>query len=415
MVAGVAARLRLRTTTKAFCNCAVAADDDGDAPNAHTCPVCLALPGALPVLNERAVEQGVRAALAFGCAVPPVSAFVRRRRPAPERPAGYEITQHDRPLAGKGAVQIGETPEGAPLTVRVLCARLGEEPGRLARGRFPRADALDLNLAGAPVLHVATAPELGSPAEVIALVRSLRRLARGAGASDARLTDGSLSVRVSVSVRRVGDTKLNAPCDVVGATSFAALRAAVAAEFERQCAVADRGGTVGRERMLWRDGALVPAGARDGDAAPRHLAEPDLPPLVLTSEWIAEQRRHVPAQAASRRGQLAREFGLGGHVLDVLTADPELADYYATAARAHGDPRATADWVLGPVLDVVDRDGGELDVFALRVRPADLAGLLDIVRDEQLDDDAARQLFAAMARTGDPPARAAKRVKLLPR
>ncbi len=400
MVVSVDAAVRLRTATKAYCNCAVAPGDD--EPNAHACPVCLALPGALPVLNERAVELGVRAALALGCAVAPVSEFARRHHFTAESPAGYELTQHERPLAAKGNVQIGETREGGPLTVRVTRVRLGEEGGRVTHGRFPRASALDLNLAGAPVLHVSTAPEMYSSAEVVAFVRELRRLVRGVAASDARLQDGSLRVRAALSVRRLGDTGLAAPCDVDGGRSLTELRAALEREFARQSELAGRGGSAANPRA---DGRAAAGG-------PAYLPEPDLPPLVLTAEWIAEQRRYVPAQPASRRVQLAREFGIGGGVLDALAGDPELADYYASAARVHGDPNATADWVLGPVLAALGDDGDDLDAYALRVRPADLAALLDMVRDGALGEDDARRAFAIMARTGEPPARVAKREKL---
>ena len=417
MVVSLTATLRLRTATKAFCNCAVSPDDD--EPNAHTCPVCLGLPGALPVLNERAVEQGARVALALHCTVAPMSAFARRHRFTPALPKGYQITQQELALGTEGHVQIGETREGAPIPVNVTCARLEEEPGRAVHGRFTRASALDFNLAGAPSLRLSSAPEMHSGAEAVAFVRALRRLARGAGASDARLDDGSLRVRARLSVRRLGDTKFGTPCDVVGANSLSALRAALEQEFARQCAAVDKGSGKGsaveRVTMIWDGaGALVPARARPADGDPRYLPEPDLPPLVLTSDWIDEQRRRVPSRPAARREHLAREFGLGGQALDVFTADPELGDYYESAARRHGDPRAAAEWVLGPVLDTVDAAGGDLDAFSLRVRPADLADLLDMLRDGQLGPAGAKHVFGVMARTGDPAARVAKREGLWP-
>ena len=410
MVVSLAACLRLRTTTKAFCNCAVV--PAADEPNVHVCPVCLGLPGGLPVLNERVVEQGVRVALALGAAVPPVSVFARRHSFVPELPKGYRITQHDRPLATKGAVQVGETPEGAPLTVRVTRVWLDEEAGRAVHGRFPRSTALDYNLAGAPALQVASEPGIHSSAEAVAFVRALRRLVRGVGASDARFADRSLRVRALISVRRLGDTGLRTPCEVVGANSLPSLRSALEQEFARQRAEVVAGRTVERRTMLWdaRSAALVPArSSGSADADPRYLAEPDLPPLVLTTDWIDEQRRRVPSYPTARREHLARSYGLSADALDVLTADPELADYYESAARRHGEPRTTAEWVLGPVLAAVDSAGGDLDAFALRVRPADLAELLDMLRDGKVSPAGARQALATMARTGDPAPRALKR------
>jgi aspartyl-tRNA(Asn)/glutamyl-tRNA(Gln) amidotransferase subunit B len=413
MVVGLTIGFRLRTATKAFCNCAV--DPAADEPNAHTCPVCLGLPGALPVLNARAVEHGVAAALALGCTVAPVSAFVRRHAFAPTVPKGYQITQDDRPLAGDGRVQIGETREGAPLTVCVRVVRLEEDAGRAAHDRYPRATALDFNLAGAPLLSVAGDPALHSAAEAVAFVRAARRLARAVGATDGRFEDGSLTVRARLSVRRLGDTALGTPCDVGGINSFAALRAALDAEFARQRDIVAGAGAVERTTMLWTgDGGLVAARARAATADPLCMPEPDLPPLVLTADWIAGQRRRVPAFPTARREHLARAYGLKGDALDVFTADPDLADYYETAARTHGDPRVTAEWVLGPVLAAVERDRGDLDAFALRVRPADLAELLDLVRDAKLGPTGARHVFDAMVRTGDPAPRVARREGLLP-
>lgn len=417
MVVGLTAHIRLRTTTKAFCNCAV---DLEDAPNANICPVCLGLPGTLPVLSIRAVEQGVRASLALCCTVASVSEFARRHRFAPDLPKGYQITQDARPLATRGHVQIGETLEGTPITVAVTRVCLEEEPGRAVHDRFPHATALDDNRAGAPALHVASAPAMRSSAEAVAYVRGLRRLVRGVGAGDVRLEDGTLRVRATLSVRRLGDTALGTPCEVAGAGSLGALRAALDAEFARQCALADAGQRVEQRTMLWdaTAGALVPSlvqpRARAADPDPHCLPEPDLPPLVLTSAWIAEQRAWVPARPTARREHLAREYKLDGRALDVLTADPDLADYYESVARAHGDARTAATWLMDDVLDVVDGQGVELDTFALRVRPADLAQLLDMVRDGKLGPTSAKHVFGIMVRTGHPPARVAQRERLWP-
>jgi aspartyl-tRNA(Asn)/glutamyl-tRNA(Gln) amidotransferase subunit B len=305
-------------------------------------------------------------------------------------------------------VQIGETPEGAPLTVAVPVVRLDEEGGRALHGRFPNASGLDFNLAGAPRLEVTSVPEMHSSAEAVAFVRGLRRLVRGAGATDARFVDGSLRVRARLSIRQLGDTGLKTPCDVVGISSLSALRSALDHEFARQRELVAGGGAVERRTMLWDGVAVVPARAA-ADRAPRFLPEPDLPPLVLTADWIDARRRDLPTYPTARRHHLAREYALDARALDVLTGDPELADYFESAARRHGDPRTTADWVLGPVVDAIDAGGGDLDAFALRVRPADLAELLDMVRDGQLGPAGARHVFAGMVRTGDRATRVAAR------
>lgn len=407
-VVSVRTWFRLRTTTKTFCNCAVAPDDD--EPNTHACAVCLGLPGALPVLNERVVEHAVRVALALGATVPPVSMFDRRHEFSPVVPRGYRITQHERPLATRGQVQIGETAEGAPLVIAVPVVRIEEEGGRAVHGRFPRASGLDYNLAGAPLVVVGSAPEMHSSAEAVAFVRALRRLVRGVGASEARFTDASLRLRIRISVRRLGDTGLHTPCELVGIDSLASLRTAIDQEFARQTEVLAAGHKVEAAAQLWdpATSTLVPSRVQRGDVDPRYLPDPDLPPLVLTAGWIDEQRQRVPSYPSARREHLAQQFALRGTALDRLTADPELADYYESVARRHGEPGVAAEWVLGPVLSVVDRTG-DLDAFSLRVRPADLAELLDMLRDGKLGPAGARYVFDEMVRTGNSAARVADR------
>lgn len=412
-VIAVDARARLRTATKLVCNCAAAL---GAEPNAHTCPVCLGLPGALPAINARAVAVGVRAALALGCTVHPVSSFARDHHLAPDLPKGYRLTQDDRPLATRGHVQIGETPEGGPILVGVTRAHLEEDGGRSVHDRFPGASGFDYNEAGVPLLAVAGAAELRSTAEARAYVAALRRLLRLAGASDADLEDGSLRVTATVAVRARGDTAVPAGSTVANLRSPDQFTRALDAEFARQCTLLDAKNTVEPRLMLWdpERAALRPARAQPGDRPRLVLADPDLPPLVLTAEWIEAQCDELPERPAARRARLKRALGLDDRALDVLTDDVDLAEYYESVARLHGDARAAAGWMLTQVVPLLRSERLDAAALALRVRPADLARVLDMLRDGQLTRDGARQVMAVMARTGEPVARVADREGLTP-
>lgn len=407
-VLAINAQARLRTATKLTCNCAVAF---GAEPNANTCPVCLGLPGALPALNARAVEVGVRAALALGCTVHPVSEFARDHRLTPDLPKGYRLTQTERPLATRGSVQIGETPEGGPILVAVTRVHLEEDGGRMVHNRFPEMSGLDDNTAGMPLLAIASAPDLRSTAEARAYVRALHRLLRLAGASDADLEDGSLWVTATVSVRARGETAVPAGSTVANLRSTDQFTSALDAEFARQCALLDAKNTVEPRLMLWDPdrAELRPARAQPGDRPHLLLADPDLPPLVLTGDWIDAQCDELPERPPARRARLKRELDLDDRALDVLTDDVDLAEYYESVARLHGDARAAAEWTLTEVVPLLRSERVDAAMFALRVRPADLARVLDMVRGGELTRDGARQVFAVMARTGEPAARVADR------
>lgn len=403
----VTAVARLSTAVKAFCNCPV---DPAAEPNDNTCPVCLGLPGTLPVLNAGAVERAARAALALGAGVQVATGFVRAHHPpTPVQPKGYVVSQRARPLATRGVVQIGNTTAGAPITAAVRAVYLTEDVGRTVHGRFAGASGLDYNLAGAPLLVVDGAPDLRSAAEVRAYVASVAALLRAADASAAELEDGTLSVTLAVAVRKRGDLRAGPACELRGLRSLDDVERAVDAECARQAALLEGGGTVEPRTALWDATTGTPTPMRAPGQAAWELVDPDLPPLLLTAEWIDARRAELPELPPARRERLRREYALDGPALDALTADAELAAYYETAARLHADGPGTARWMTDHVLPLLAREGLAPRGYAVRVRPADLARLLDLRRDGALGDADAVRVFGAMARTGDGVARAAER------
>ena len=411
MVVGLEVHVQLRTRTKAFCNCST---DFGAPPNVNTCPVCLALPGSLPVLNYAAVELAARAALALECRVNRVSVFARKNYFYPDLPKGYQISQYDQPLALGGCVRIGTTAEGAPISIGVTRLHMEEDAGKSVHDRYPGATAVDLNRAGVPLVEIVSEPEMRSSAEAGAYLRVLRQILDYVGVSDVNMEEGSLRVDANVSARRRGATKLGTKTEVKNMNSFSGVERALDAEFRRQCAILAAGGTVEQQTMLW-DGArgeVRPARTKEGSHDYRYFPEPDLPPLVLKPDWIEEQRQALPELPADRRGRFASEYALAPYDVEVLTASPRLADYYESVARTSGDAKASANWVMGEVMAAVNLAGGG-DVTRFRVRPADLAQLIKMVRDGKVSGTAAKTIFKTMVRTGDRAEQVAEREGLL--
>src|SRR3712207_3162068 len=381
MVVGLEVHVQLKTRTKAFCSCST---DFGAPANTNVCPVCLGLPGALPVLNRRAVELATRAALALGCTVRPYSVFARKNYFYPDLPKGYQISQYDQPLATGGRLEIGTYASGAPIVVGITRVHLEEDAGKSIHDRFAGETAIDLNRAGVPLIEVVSEPDMRSARGAGAYLRVLKQLLEYTGVSDVSMEEGSLRVDANVSARARGASKLGTKTEVKNLNSFSGVERALEAEFARQCAVLDAGGRVEQQTMLWdaTSGSVRPARTKEESHDYRYFPEPDLLPLVLAAEEIAQIRRAMPELPRDRQARFVREYSLGAADVELLTASTELADYYEHVARAHGDHKAAANWVKGEVLAAVRTTGQ--DIAHLSVRPRDVAELLNLVRDGKI-------------------------------
>jgi aspartyl-tRNA(Asn)/glutamyl-tRNA(Gln) amidotransferase subunit B len=411
MVVGLEVHVQLKTATKAFCRCST---NFGAAPNSNVCPVCLALPGALPVLNEKAVELAVRAAHALCCTVHDVSIFARKNYFYPDLPKGYQISQFDKPLATGGHVQIGVTADGGPITVGVTRVHMEEDAGKSIHDRFPSATAIDLNRAGVPLIEIVSEPDMRSSAEASAYLRRLKQILEYIDVSDVSMEEGSLRVDANVSARKRGATKLGTKTEIKNMNSFSGVERALEAEFARQCRVLSEGGKVEQQTMLWdgTTGSVRPARSKEGSHDYRYFPEPDLPPLVLAKDFLVRVKKEMPELPAARRARMEKDYaGLTTYDLDVLTASPATADYFEHVARAHGDGKAAANWVMGEVSATLRATNGDIRHFS--VRPHDLAGLLDLVKNGTVSHTAAKQIFGSMVLTGDPPMKIAEKEGLL--
>jgi len=404
MVVGLEVHVQLKTDTKAFCGCSSAF---GAPPNTNVCPVCLALPGALPVLNARAVELAVRAALALECTVHPVSVFARKNYFYPDLPKGYQISQFDKPLATAGRLAAGDR------TVGITRVHMEEDAGKSIHDRYPGVTAIDLNRSGVPLIEIVSEPDLRSAADAGAYLRALKQVLEYVDVSDVSMEEGSLRVDANISVRPHGAAALGTKSEVKNMNSFSGVERALEAEFVRQCALVDAGGRVEQQTMLWdgNAGEVRPARSKEGSHDYRYFPEPDLPPLVLAPDFVAGVRDTLPELPAARRARYAANYGLGAYDVDVLTASPRVSAYFEATLAAHGDAKAAANWVMGEVLGALKTSGDDISAFP--IAPPRLAALLTLVHDGMVSHTAAKQIFAIMLASGGEPADIAKREGLV--
>jgi aspartyl-tRNA(Asn)/glutamyl-tRNA(Gln) amidotransferase subunit B len=409
MVVGLEVHVQLKTQTKAFCGCSA---DFGAPPNANTCPVCLALPGALPVLNAQAVELAIRAGLGLGCRINTRSIFARKNYFYPDLPKGYQISQHDRPIAEHGTLDIGLVVNGAPRVIGITRAHMEEDAGKSIHDRYDSATAVDLNRSGVPLIEIVSEPDMRSPEEAGAYLRTLKQILLYLDISDCNMEEGSLRVDANVSARPVGQQTLGTKCEVKNMNSFSGVEKALAAEFRRQCGVLASGGIVQQQTLLW-DGArneIRPARSKEGSSDYRYFPEPDLPPLVITDAELAAVREHFPEMPVQRRARYAA-LRLSDYDVQELTADPATGPYFEAVLTAHADAKAVANWVNGEVRATLNESGLAWDQVPLA--PERLAALLDLVRDGVVSIAAAKKVYAALLTSSETPRAIAERDGLI--
>jgi aspartyl-tRNA(Asn)/glutamyl-tRNA(Gln) amidotransferase subunit B len=405
MVVGLEVHVQLKTRTKAFCRCSTSF---GDAPNSNTCPVCLALPGALPVLNAHAVELATRAALALGLAVHERSVFARKNYFYPDLPKGYQISQFDRPLAERGTLSIG----GA-RSIGITRIHMEEDAGKSVHDRFPGFTAIDLNRAGVPLIEIVSEPEIRGSAEAGAYLRALKEILLYAEVSDCSMEEGSLRVDANVSARPVGETAFRTRTEIKNLNSFSNVERALEIEYARHVAVHEAGGTIVQQTMLFDAHKNEVRGARskEGSHDYRYFPEPDLPPLVLDTAWVQGVRDGLPEFPAARRARYTKDLALGEADAAVLTASRELGDYFEGVVAVAGDAKMAANWVMSEVSASLNDSG--VDIRAFPLKPAALGELIVQVKNGALSNSAAKTVFATMLKEGGSAAEIAKRDGLL--
>jgi aspartyl-tRNA(Asn)/glutamyl-tRNA(Gln) amidotransferase subunit B len=399
-VIGLEVHAQLLTRTKLFCSCR---NRFGDAPNTNVCPVCLGLPGALPVLSRQAVTLALRAALATHCTVHEVSIWARKNYFYPDLPKGYQISQYERPLATDGYVEIGPG-GGEPRRLRLHRIHMEEDAGKLLHEGFSwsqEKSGVDFNRSGVPLIEIVGHPDIRSPEEAHEYLTALKAILLHAEVSDCNMEEGSLRCDANVSVRRRGQESLGTRTEIKNLNSFRHVARALEYEIVRQVAVVESGQPVVQETRLWNADREETAPMRSKEEAQdyRYFPEPDLPPLVVNREWIEEVRLSLPELPAERRRRFVREHGLPDYDAGVLTQTREVADYYETVARASGNAKAASNWVMTEILRKLKED--ERPLGACPVGPDALAQLIRLVEGRRISGRIAKEVFEKMWKSGE--------------
>ena len=387
---GLEVHAQLRTSSKIFCGCSA---QFGAEPNTHVCPVCLGLPGALPVLNIRAVEFAIRAALAFGCAIHPVSRFSRKHYFYPDLPKGYQISQYDEPLATGGAVTV-ETDAGL-RAVELVRIHIEEDAGKSIH--LEDADTgVDFNRSGVGLIEIVTTPQIDSPSLAAACFSRIRDVLVALGVSDGNMEEGSLRCDANVSIRPGVDAPLGVKTEVKNINSFRFVQRAIEFEIARQTAVAASGVTVTPETRLWDPGTgrTVSMRTKEGAQDYRYFPEPDLLPLTVSAEWITRIEATMPEMPEVRRERFVREYGLPPYDAGVLTQSLALADYFEATAAACGNPKAASNWIMGEALGRLNAAG--MTIGQLRITPDALARLIRLAESGRITGPTAKDVFEQM-------------------
>jgi aspartyl-tRNA(Asn)/glutamyl-tRNA(Gln) amidotransferase subunit B len=393
-VIGLEIHAQLLTATKIFCGCST---QFGAPPNVHTCPVCVGLPGALPVLNRAAVDLAVTAAVALGCTVHERSVFARKNYFYPDLPKGYQISQYEQPLATGGGLQVGET------FVRLTRIHMEEDAGKSLHEGFADSDRktyLDYNRSGVPLIEIVSEPDLRSAEQAAVFFETLRQILVWLRVNDGNMDEGSLRCDANVSVRPQGDTTLGTKTEVKNVNSFRYLEKAIAYEIGRHIDVIEHGGRIVQETRLFdaAQGKTFSMRSKEEAHDYRYFPEPDLPPLLVSDERRRSIASALPELPEQRRRRFIEQYALPAYDAKLLTQSRGVADYFEAAARHSGNPKAASNWVMGEVLRTMKERGIEIE--AVPIPPEALAGLIASVENGTISSTVSKDVFAKMYDTG---------------
>ncbi len=399
-VIGLEVHVQLLTATKAFCGCA---NQFGSAPNTNVCPVCLGLPGALPVLNAKAVEFATLASLALNCQVRERSIFARKNYFYPDLPKGYQISQFDKPIAEHGWIDV-PTADGSMKRIGITRLHMEEDAGKSLHDGFADSATrtyLDLNRCGTPLVEIVSEPDIRTPDEAFEYLTRLKEILLYTGVSDCNMEEGSLRCDANVSVRPRGQEKFGAKVEVKNVNSFRFIRAALEYEIERQIEVIEGGGRIAQETRLWNAGEGRTYSMRSKEQAHdyRYFPEPDLPPLIVSAEFLAEAKKRLPELPEARRARMIADYELNEKDAHTLTSSREFADRFEAAAKTAKNPRRVANLLLSEL-------GGRLKALGLEQEqsPVSMAGVVmaaDLLDEDKISSKQLKQLLDVCFEKGE--------------
>lgn len=399
-IIGMEVHIELQTESKMFCSCS--ADAFSAAPNTNVCPVCLGLPGALPVINERAVAFTIMTGQALGCEIHPHNVFARKNYFYPDLPKGYQISQYELPLCTNGKLQI--TANGSRKSIGITRVHLEEDTGKLTH--VDGGSLIDLNRAGVPLMEIVSEPDIRTAEEAYAYVTQLRQIVRYLGVSSGDMEKGAMRCEVNLSLKPVNSDVWGTKVEVKNLNSFRAVRNAIAYEIERQTGVLESGGQIAQVTMGWDEnrGQTVVQRTKEDAHDYRYFPEPDLPPLALDPAWIAELEASLPELPAAKTERYIAEWGLAENDAVALAENRARAEYFeaaVTAAAEKVSPRAVANWMVGEVFRLLNESG--IAVEAIKFTPADFVRLIELVESDTINRLAGKDVLAEMWQSGAKP------------
>ncbi len=400
VVIGLEVHAQLLTRTKMFCGCSTAF---GAPPNTQTCPVCQGMPGSLPVINRRAVEFGIKTALAIGCTVNADNRFARKHYYYPDMPKNYQISQYEEPLAVHGHLDIEVG--GAARRIGIERLHLEEDVGKLIHeGNLETAQSsqVDFNRAGVPLMEIVSKPDMRATEEAGAYLRALRAIVVYLGVCDGNMEEGSLRCDANISLRKRGAAELGTKVEIKNMNSFRNVQHALEHEIKRQGRALDVGERIVQETRLWDPdkGHTVSMRSKEFAHDYRYFPEPDLPPLDVEARWIEAVRATLPELPAAKRQRFAKVYLLNAHDADVVTQSQGVANYFEEAAKESSNPKAIVNWVVNEVLRIVPLDD-EKAIKLFPIKATDLTGLVTLIEDGTISGRIAKDVFEKMYQSGE--------------
>jgi aspartyl-tRNA(Asn)/glutamyl-tRNA(Gln) amidotransferase subunit B len=398
-VIGLEIHAQLKTTSKIFCGCST---EFGAAPNTHTCPVCLGMPGVLPVLNRKVVDFAIRMGLACQCEIASESRFARKNYFYPDLPKGYQISQYDKPIAEHGYIDI-DTERGSKR-VGITRIHMEEDAGKLLHDPAAAASRVDLNRTGIPLLEIVSEPDLRSAEEAGAYLRKVHSILRYLDICDGNMEEGSFRCDANVSIRPMGQPEFGTRAEIKNVNSFRFVEKAIQYEITRQKEVLMDGGQVVQETRLWNADTGRTFSMRSKEEAHdyRYFPDPDLVTLEIGEEWIEQIRSGLPELPDAKKARFITQYQLPAYDADLLSASREMAEYFESCVRLGAGPKTASNWIMGPLLSELNRGGKS--IAGSPVSPEHMSELIRLIENNTISGKIAKKVFEKMVQSGDTPA-----------